>query len=206
MSMSQVAPKRRPGQGGLLVLLLVLLPLGLFVLPTSVLLMVGLLPTVVAWIVDRDSEKSAALTVGAMNLCGIAPYVILLWQGGHSMERAMRFLADPSTWLVMYGAAAVGWVIYFLVPQVVAAGIAMRNESRIRTLEAQRATLVAEWGTAILGKDADAAEPQGLLESPGGADAPAAQPGPVQTTPAPATRPPADRDGVRPDAAPAPRP
>lgn len=141
---------RRDAAGGI-ALLLVLLPLGIVVLPTTVLMGVGLIPTLVAAVVDRDPEKSAALTVGAMNLCGVMPFAIELWQSGHLLEQSLGLLATPYTWLVMYGAAAIGWGFYFAIPPLVAGFVTMRDEDKARRLEQDRDALVEEWGPEVAG-------------------------------------------------------
>ncbi|HYC04569.1 MAG TPA: hypothetical protein VED40_14845 [Azospirillaceae bacterium] len=141
---------RRDAAGGI-ALLLVLLPLGVVVLPTTVLMGAGLIPTLVAALVDRDPEKSAALTVGAMNLCGVMPFAIELWQSGHTLDLALGLLATPYTWLVMYGAAAIGWGFYFAIPPLVAGFVTMRDEDKARRLEQERDALVEEWGPEVAG-------------------------------------------------------
>jgi len=157
-------PRRRGGGGGALLLLLLLAPAGLMMMPTSVLVLAGLAPTFVAYLIDRDPEKSAALTVGAMNLCGIAPFVVRLWQRGHEMGITLQMLADPGTWLIMFGAAAIGWLLYFFIPQIVAAIISLRNEAKIKELEERRGLLIADWGPEIMGKGDDKPEPVGLID------------------------------------------
>lgn len=157
--------RKRGGGGGAIMLLVLLAPAGLMMMPTSVLVLAGLAPTFVAYLIDRDPEKSAAITVGAMNLCGVAPFVVRLWQRGHEMAVTLRMLADPGTWLVMFGAAAIGWLMYFFIPQIVAAFITLRNQTRIKELEERRSLLVADWGAEVMGKpDPDKAEPVGLLD------------------------------------------
>ncbi|MFY8092700.1 MAG: hypothetical protein ACOVN0_04380 [Niveispirillum sp.] len=157
-------PKRRGG-GSALLLLVLLAPAGLMMMPTSVLILAGLAPTFVAYLIDRDPEKSAALTVGAMNLCGVAPYIVRLWQRGHEMSVTLRMLADPGTWLVMFGAAAMGWLLYFFIPQIVAAVMSLRSQSKIKELEERRGMLIADWGTDVMGRpDNDMPEPAGLFD------------------------------------------
>lgn len=166
-SLGKRPPRRRGGGGGAMFLLLLLAPAGLMMMPTSVLVLAGLAPTFVAYLIDRDPEKSAALTVGAMNLCGVAPFVVRLWQQGHEMSVTLRMLADPGTWLVMFGAAAIGWLMYFFIPQIVAAVMSLRSQSKIKELEERRGMLVADWGAEVMGRpDADKAEPAGLLDEP----------------------------------------
>lgn len=167
MSRGYYNNNRKPRRRGrsLLLLCLLLLPVGVIILPTSALVLAGMTPTFVAMFVDRDPEKSAALTVGAMNLCGVAPYIVRLWQHGHTLAFSFQMLATPSTWLVMFGAAAIGWMMYFFIPQIVTAIIALRSQSKIKELEEKRALLIADWGTDIMAKpDPDRAEPAGLTD------------------------------------------
>lgn len=142
--------------GGLLLILALLLPFGLLVLPTTLLLLAGMIPTLVALVVDRDPDKSATLTVGALNFCGIMPFCIRLWQDGHTAELSFRMLANPTTWLLAYSAAAAGWLIYFMVPRVVAGFSISRDQARIRDLEAARTDLVRDWGPDVTGQPKEA--------------------------------------------------
>jgi hypothetical protein len=164
MSYSYSQRRKRRGGRSLMLLLILLFPAALIVLPSSTLLLAGMIPTIVAIIVDRDEDKSAALTVGAMNLCGVAPFIVQLWQQGQTMAVAMRMLADPKTWLVMFGAAGLGWLMYFFIPQIVVAIATLRAQSKIKELEERRSLLIADWGTDIMARpDPDKAEPPGLM-------------------------------------------
>lgn len=130
---------------------LIVAVIGLFTLPTLLILGVGMLPTVGAMISDRRKEKYATLCVGAMNFTGVLPFMITLWAEDHSYERAFQIIADPFTWLVMYGAAAIGWSIYFVAPGVVGMFIGMRTDQRIQRLRRRQRDLVEEWGPGVAG-------------------------------------------------------
>ena len=56
--------RKRKKKGGALTLILLIIPAALIVLPTSILFGVGMIPTIVAYVVDRDPDKSAPITVG----------------------------------------------------------------------------------------------------------------------------------------------
>lgn len=134
---------------------------GLFTLPTILILGIGMLPTVGAMISDRRKEKYATLCVGAMNFTGVLPFMIRLWTEDHSYERAFQMIADPFTWLVMYGAAAIGWAIYFVAPGIVGMFIGMRTEQRIQRLRRRQRDLVEEWGPGVAGGRRDGEEKPG---------------------------------------------
>ncbi|NQW10619.1 MAG: hypothetical protein HQ481_12155 [Alphaproteobacteria bacterium] len=122
-----------------------------FTLPTVMLLGVGMLPTLVAMLTDRRKEKYATLCVGCMNFTGVLPFMIVLWSEDHSYEKAFSLIADPFTWLVMFGAAALGWAIFFVAPGIVGMFIGMRAEQRIQRLRHRQRELVEEWGPGVAG-------------------------------------------------------
>jgi hypothetical protein len=149
------ARQKRGKKSSLMTFLFLILPAALVVLPTTVLFGVGLVPTLVALVTDRDPDKTAAITVGGLNFCGCMPYAIDLWKTGHSVAGVMSKLADPLTWLVIYGAAGAGWLLYFTIPPLVATTEIGRAEKRIEMLKKKRITLIQEWGPDVSGDPAD---------------------------------------------------
>ena len=133
----------------LVVVSLFLLPAGVLFLPTTLLLAVGLIPTFVALIVDRAPEKYAAITVGPMNLCGVLPAALELWQGSHTVEHALRLITDPLTLLVACSAAGVGWLVFYAVPPLVAGIIVAHHEQEIKRAREHQDKLNAEWGEEV---------------------------------------------------------
>lgn len=146
-----MAPRKRKKKGGLLTLILLIIPAALIVLPTTILFGVGMIPTIVAYIIDRDPEKSAPITVGGLNFCGCMPFAIDLWKHHHTISAAGKVFADPLAWLVMYGAAAVGWGLYYGIPPLVAGVEVSRSESRLDVLKQKKVALVQEWGPDVAG-------------------------------------------------------
>ncbi len=118
-------------------------------LPSVLILGIGMLPTLAAMITDRRKEKYATLCVGCMNFTGVMPFMIRLWTEDHSYDHAFTVIADPFTWLVMYGAAALGWAIYFVAPGIVGMFIGLRTEQRIQRLRRRQRDLVEEWGPGV---------------------------------------------------------
>lgn len=142
--------KRKGKKKSLWTFLLLLLPAGLVVLPTSILFGLGMIPTMVAYVIDRDPEKPAPITVGGLNFCGCLPYAIDMWKhGGGSISASLKLFTDPLSWLVMYGAAAVGWALFYGIPPAVANAEIMRSERRIDALKQRKVALVQEWGPDV---------------------------------------------------------
>src|SRR3954465_9815444 len=97
-------------------------------LPTTIIIFVGLIPTMVAAIIDNNPTKTAWLTVGAMNMAGTVPVWFALLDAGHTIPAAFQLIVQPSMLILSYGGAAVGWIIYNKVTPLVAAIVQGKNE------------------------------------------------------------------------------
>jgi hypothetical protein len=128
---------------------LMALGIGAMIVPTVVVLSVALVPTGVAFIVERRNGYYGGVTVGAMNLAGAAPYLTDLWFKGHTLAAAVQIVTSVLAWAVFYGAAAVGWAIYAVTPSIVSATIAMTAGRQITALRAKERELVQTWGPDV---------------------------------------------------------
>jgi Na+/proline symporter len=142
----------------------------LFTLPTVLVLMVGMLPTLAAMLTDRRRERYTTLCVGCMNFVGVMPFVAELWTKDHSFDKAFKIMLDPFAWLSMLGAAGIGWCIYFVAPSIVAMYMAARIEQRIASLRRRQRELVEEWGPGVAGSSSEAEKAE-EGEVPGGSAA-----------------------------------
>lgn len=118
-------------------------------LPSVMVILFALLPTFVAFIVDRTPEKNAVFCVGSLNLCGVLPYLIDLWTGDNSMDAAILILTDVFSLVVIYGASAFGWMIFQSLPPIIATFITVLAQSRISSLRSAQRKLVDEWGEIV---------------------------------------------------------
>jgi len=126
-------------------------------LPTVMIIIFGLLPSFVAYIIDRKKGKHAAFCVGGINLCGVFPYMLQLWTGENSIDEAVNILTDVFALVVMYGAAAFGWMIYQSLPPIITTFMTVIAQHRVATLRASQRDLVEEWGN-------DVSMPQEILD------------------------------------------
>lgn len=129
--------------------LIVLFPFAAVLLPTTLLFFVMMAPTWVAYITDRSREKQLAITVGMLNLTGTLPAIIELWSRGQNHQTAMNLIGDVFVWVVAYGAAFAGWMIFAIMPTVVGSYYRMTTDNRIKGLVKQQKALIAEWGHAV---------------------------------------------------------
>ena len=116
-----------------------------------VMIVISLLPGVVASIVDRRPRKFASKTVLCFNLAGLLPPLFDTFMAPNPDAAAQRLLADPYTWIMVYGFAGFGWLVVFVIPQMVFLFLVVRSDHTIKKLEARRSELVEEWGERVRG-------------------------------------------------------
>ncbi|MDP6885190.1 MAG: hypothetical protein QF830_13745 [Rhodospirillales bacterium] len=114
-----------------------------------------MLPTVVAFIVDRTRQKYAVFCVGGMNFSGVFPYLLDLWAGEHTAAAAMEILTNVFSLLLMYSAAGFGWAIFIAVPPVVGAFLTVMAQRRVSQLRRDQKELIEEWGEDVAVSDDD---------------------------------------------------
>src|SRR5258708_18984040 len=144
-------PTVRPRRKGLSLLLWLLVPaIVVFALPTLILIAIGMLPSLVAYIVDRREEKYAAYCVGGFNISGVIPYLFVLWAQGDTMFALSAIAKNPFAWLVMYGAAAIGWLANYWVPQITMRVRRARDRAEIARLRKRQDQILDEWGMEVM--------------------------------------------------------
>jgi len=118
-------------------------------MPTTIMLMMGMIPTAVAAVIDKSGKGTKALTVGAMNLAGCTPFLIKLWTGGHTAELAVTLISDPRAMSIMYAGAGIGYLIDWAMSGIVGTIMLQRSTVRLKEIEARQAELVARWGREV---------------------------------------------------------
>ncbi len=146
-----VKKKKRLSLFSMMMVLFVVV-VSLLMLPTTIILIIGLIPTFVAAFTDQTKERTAMVTVGAMNFVGVLPALIKLWQDGHFVENALYLISQPLILLFMYGGAAAGAIIYFNTPPLVARFLKKKYANRLARIEKRQKELVAHWGDTVSGK------------------------------------------------------
>jgi hypothetical protein len=143
---------RRGGVGGMLtVAVLLLTALVVTALPLCVLLLAGMLPSAVAAMVDRNKRRHLTAAVAILNLAGMVLPALTLVKLGMSLAGAQQVLSDPRNWLIMYGAAGVGWVLSAAMLTLARIILGIRDEREERRLGKAAARLVDEWGAEVGG-------------------------------------------------------
>lgn len=140
---------RKRGRSNLTWILLVLTFMAVIAAPTMIILFFGMLPTLVASIIDRTKQKSATFSVGAINFIGVFPYVINLWTDFNSVDRALSVVGDIFSLLVMYSAAAFGWLLFLALPSVISSFVIVMQQRKVALLRGEQKDLIEEWGAEV---------------------------------------------------------
>jgi len=144
------AAGKKSGKHATLVLaVLAMLVLALFERPICLLLLLALVPTMLAWLVDDTPGQSLIRTVAPLNLASSLPFAIKLWHEHNSLDQVFDFMSGRATWIALYGAATFGWMLYYLAPAVISTVVQRRIERlRDNAIDRQQA-LKDEWGDDV---------------------------------------------------------
>jgi hypothetical protein len=151
----KVEKEGKSKSGGTRILIMLFL-IGLipFSIPTLMLLFAGMLPTLVAALTDRSISRYAWICVGGLNFAGLAPALLKLWFGHHEVTFALGLITDVRAMLPAYGAAALGWGLYFAAPPIVITIMIATSKRRAAAMIQQMKKLEEEWGDEVINQAA----------------------------------------------------
>lgn len=124
----------------------------LLFLPVTFLLAAGMLPTLVAAAVDNEPGKNKTFTIGALNFAGCFPYLLGLLKYPNAMDAAVDYLLDPKTIIVMYSAAAIGYLLNWGATALVSSILVQRSKTRLKRIQEEKQLLKDRWGEKVNGK------------------------------------------------------
>jgi len=123
--------------------------------PTILLMVIGMAPSIVAFIVDKRPGKVTARAIGYLNLAGCLPYAITLWTSQNTITGVLSLVGEPSALMIMYSSAAVGWMLNFIMTPIMTAYLAVQHEVKARSISNRQEQLIKEWGGEVKGQTAD---------------------------------------------------
>ncbi len=144
-----------------IVIILALLALVPFSLPTLLLLFVGMLPTLAAAFAERGTARQAWVSVGGLNFAGLSNWLLNLWFSHHTLSYAITQLRTVTPILVAYAASALGWALYLAMPPLVNAVTSVTSQRRVVTLAAQQRKLIEQWGDGVISRESKVADKLG---------------------------------------------
>ncbi len=117
----------------------------------AVIMVVGMIPTIVAAIVDRTEGRIRALTIGAINFAGCAPFMIEVFKKGNNLETAITYILEPRTIVVIYFSAAMGYLIDWAMTGIVSSIMVQKTKSRLKDIQKMQKDLTDRWGMEVTG-------------------------------------------------------
>lgn len=142
--------KKSKGSNQILLIFGVLMAVVMFA--STVLLLIGMLPTFAALFADRTRRKSKAITIGAMNMASCSPFLFQLWAHGNGLGYAMGLITDFWPVVIMYLGAVVGYLINWSVSGVISSLLFQKGQARQKTIIKTQKELVKRWGPEVTGK------------------------------------------------------
>lgn len=133
------------------VLLIFLLIAAAIFLPTTVILGIGMLPSIVALLIDKTSKRTKSFTVASINLAGCTPFMMELWMKGHNFENSFNIITDPMAIIVMYAAAAIGYMIDWALTGIIAGILYERGKARLNSIKKEQDEMIQRWGREVTG-------------------------------------------------------
>ncbi len=126
--------------------------LGLAFLPTAMLLGVGMLPSIVALVMGKRGNGARASTIVAMNAAGCIPFILKLWAVENTFDASMAIVTDTQSMMVIYVAAAFGYMIDWVVTGLVSSYLYQKGMARMNAIKKKQEFLISHWGDGIAGK------------------------------------------------------
>ncbi len=114
-------------------------------LPTIIVVGIGMLPAIVAFVVDDRPGRHVFQTVAALNFAGVAPVVMALWREGVTLDSAITHIVSPYNLLAMYGAAAIGWALVWLAPFLTSFFVHAATQYQRKRLDAEYRAIEEDW-------------------------------------------------------------
>lgn len=117
----------------------------------AIFVLLALLPSVVAYYMDRDPHLSTLKTVVACNLAAILPVLYPMLKAGFMFEpyNTYAVIVDPLNWIIAYVGAAMGWALIFLCRFIARFVVTVAYEVQIHELERAQKHLIKEWGNDL---------------------------------------------------------
>ncbi|MGE3714203.1 MAG: hypothetical protein AB7F82_06715, partial [Alphaproteobacteria bacterium] len=117
----------------------------------AIFVMLGLLPSLMAYYLDRDPNLATMKTVLTCNIASMLPILYPMIRAGFMFEpfNTYEVIMDPFNWLIAYAGAALGWSLILLCRIIARFLDALAYEYQIRELERTQKHLLQEWGTEL---------------------------------------------------------
>jgi hypothetical protein len=121
--------------------------------PTTLVFLVGMMPTIASNVVDKTRQKSRTTCVAMMNFAGVLPFLLELWMSAapNSIDYALSIIAQPKVIIIIYVIAASGYAIEAAVSGMVANIMQQKAKSRLKVIAVMLIELKDRWNDYVDG-------------------------------------------------------
>lgn len=120
-----------------------------FIAPQMVIiLLIGLLPTITILLTDNKSSNKL-LVVGCFNLSGVFIAMISIFDQ-YSQTHSVSILNNVFNIIIMLGAAALGMIIYYELPNLFVMISRSSIHRRLHNIDTKLEKITADWGNEII--------------------------------------------------------
>lgn len=126
-----------------------LVGLSSFERPLCIFLVLALLPSLLGWFIDQTRNQDLIRTILPLNASSSLPFALQLW---HSPDKALKlsqFLVNPFTWITLYAAALLGFLLYYMSAIFVKLFVSRQIEKKRESLLERQISLSEEWGNEV---------------------------------------------------------
>lgn len=141
--------KKSGGGIGMVLSLFLALVMLIFMSYGGLLIVLGLMPSFVAFYVDKGRGRDSAKVVMTCNVTGLCPFIIEMFQKGVKSSATQSLIFDPFVWLSILGFSAFGWVLVWAFPRTTTVIMDYIQTSHIKSLEKQQQDIIDEWGPDV---------------------------------------------------------
>ena len=132
-------------------LMLIIFSLVMMVLMRTgfVFFVIGMLPCIVAYYMDVTKHHYTFKTVFAANLAGMMPFITKIIVAGPSSAQLQEIMGNSTTWIMIYGAALIGWLLILVCPMLAQALVAGMHQTQFSRYDWLQKKLESEWGAEV---------------------------------------------------------
>jgi len=112
----------------------------------TIIILGGILPTLIAYLVDVGEKKSLTVCVGMMNLAGVLPVVVYCYEYYPIWGAVNPEIYQLKNWIIIYIAAFMGLCLYWVLPGMVVKLYTVYLKQKIKAIEKQKIKLESRYG------------------------------------------------------------
>ncbi len=112
-------------------------------------LVIGMTPAILSYIIDIRPGKAASKTIIAFNLAGISQPLNTIINAGSPNQAAEFVLKNPEQWILAYGFAAFGMGVIYLLPHMANLYLDVKARYLVSRMKEVQDELEKEWGEEV---------------------------------------------------------